>query len=612
MRVTAALVGAPNCGKTTLFNRLTGGSGRVGNYPGITVETRSAEVAAKFCAGVSVTLLDLPGIYSLGGNTPEQRLTREQLTAARPDVIINLCDGSNPERALALTCELRELGIPMVVALGMADEAERAGLKYDLPALGAMLGCAVVRVCAPRGEGLRELVAAAANVPRGTSVLGEAPGEDPRGNLSKSLSDGEYVERAAARSREAERIVRAAVRRSPPRPTLSDRIDAVLLGRFTALPVFFVIVAAMFFVTFGRLGNFLTRCIEWFVFNCAAPGLDALLAAAEVSGLTRSLVVDGILGGVGGVLAFLPQIALLFFCLGLLEDSGYMARAAVLADRPLRAVGLSGASFLPMFMGFGCTVAALLATRTISSRRERIKVCMTAPFISCTARWAVYAVVISAFFAQHRRVAAAGIYALGVFVTAAVSALIGGSGEDDGGFLLELPPYRLPRLSNIARRLRERVWEFLVRAGTLIFIMSVVVWALSRFGAGFHAAEPQESFLAALGRAIAPIFAPLGFGGWREAAALLSGLAAKEGVVSTLAVLYAPLSPAEALAAALDPAGACAFAAFCALYTPCVSALTAMARELGSMKLTVFALAMQLAVAYAVAAAVHLAAVILM
>ena len=599
MTARIALAGNPNCGKTTLYNKLVGGNERVGNYPGVTVELKSASARL---GGSRVEICDLPGVYSLAGSTPEQRVARDFLLNDPPDAVINLLDSGCVERGLALTLELIELGIPTVVAVGMLDEAAKSGISLDLARLAKSLGVPVVGICAPRGDGLDELTR------RAEALLSDR--RAPSINTPKPLSDEEYIAAAERRFAEIDRITADCLRRPRPKPTLSDRADRLLLGRFTAIPIFVMIMAAVFFVTFGRFGNLLTQALDRLIFDDFAPLLEGWLSTLKAPELLRSLLVDGALGGVGGVVVFLPQIALLFLCLGLLEDSGYMARAALIADRPLRAFGLDGASFLPLMMGFGCTVAAELSSRTIGDDRVRRRCCAVAPFISCAARWAVYAVFISAFFAAHRRTAAIAVYALGIVVTlgaSAVMAAVGGRGRST--FLLELPPYRAPRLQNVAKRLVSRVKEFLIRAGTLIFLMSVLVWALGRFNAHFHPVDTGDSVLADLGRAIAPIFAPLGFGDWRAAVALLSGLVAKEGVVSTMAVLYAPLPLTEALVAAFDPASACAFIAFCALYTPCVSALAAMARELRSVRRTAAALAGQLVVAYAVASAVHLVAV---
>ncbi len=599
MTARIALAGNPNCGKTTLYNKLVGGDERVGNYPGVTVEMKSA--AARLSRGTRVEIYDLPGIYSLAGSTPEQRVARDFLINDPPDAVINLLDSGCPERGLALTLELLELGIPTVLAVGMLDEAAKSGISLDLKRLSKSLGVPVVGVCAPRGDGLDELLRSAESL---LSVRRARLIRPP-----EALSDEEYIAAAERRFREIDRILGDCLRRPPSRPTASDRADRVLLGRFTAIPIFVLVMAAVFFVTFGRFGNLLTQALDGLIFDDFAPLLERWLSSLGAPELLRSLLIDGALGGVGGVVVFLPQIALLFLCLGLLEDSGYMARAALIADRPLRAFGLDGASFLPLMMGFGCTVAAELSSRTIGDDRVRRRCCAVAPFISCAARWAVYAVFISAFFSAHRRTAAIAVYALGIVVTlgaSAVMASVGGKGRS--AFLLELPPYRPPRLENVAKRLVSRVKEFLVRAGTLIFLMSVLVWALGRFNAQFRLVDTSESILADLGRAIAPIFAPLGFGDWRAAVALLSGLVAKEGVVSTMAVLYAPLPLADALTAAFSPASACAFIAFCALYTPCVSALAAMARELRSVKWVAAALAGQLILAYAAASVVHLVA----
>ena len=660
-----ALAGNPNCGKTTLFNALTGSDQYVGNWPGVTVEKKEGKAKTD---GREVTVVDLPGIYSLSPYSMEEIVARDFIIGESPDAIINIVDATNLERNLYLTVQLLELERPMVMALNFMDEVEKNGDRIDIDKLSELLGIPVVPITAKTGENLDELMrvahrqmhigftiepddlyddftheihhrigelihdkAYAAALPAHWCAIKLIEGDDIV-EKSLGLSDGEkrgvediaaeYVSSSALGDRETliadsryayiEKITAKCFKRGRPVDALSvsDKIDRVVTNKYLAVPVFLLAMLVMFAVTFGPIGSWLSDGVGALVENHISVwvrlGLDALSAPDWLI----SLCVDGIIAGVGGVLTFLPQIALLFFFLSILEDSGYMARAAFIMDRLLQRFGLSGKAFIPMLMGFGCTVPAVMGARTMENERDRRMTIMLTPFMSCSAKLPVYGLISAAFFGAKAGIIVFSLYVLGMLV-AIVSGIIFKNTIFKGGkapFVLELPPYRLPALSNVLRHVWEKVRGFLVKAGTLILAMSVVLWFLQSFDGTFSmVSDPSASILGALGGAIAPIFRPMGFGTWQAAVALLTGLVAKESVVASLSMFYGFSMTAEssAVAAALastfaTPAAAFAFLVFVLLYVPCVAALSAIRKEMGSLRWTLASIGWQLLCAYIV------------
>ena len=670
-----ALVGNPNCGKTTLFNALTGSDQYVGNWPGVTVEKK--EGTAKV-GDVSFTVVDLPGIYSLSPYSMEELVARRFIIGEKPDAIINIVDATNLERNLYLTMQLLELERPMVLALNFMDEVEKKGDQIDCGKLAAHLGVPVIPISARDGQNIDKLVEEAhrqmhtgltlepddlyddfthaihhrigdiihdrayeRGIPAHWAAIKLLEGDS---EVAKDLGLGETTLRridqiateyeasselgdretllADSRYRFVERVVRSSVKRRGDggKPTITERIDAVATHKYFALPLFLAMMLVVFLITFSGPGAWLSDGIAAFLENVLCPGASAWLNSLGAPAWLTGLLVDGLISGVGGVITFLPMIALLFLFLSLLEDSGYMARAAFVMDRTLRHFGLSGKAFIPMLMGFGCTVPAVMGARTMENEKDRRMTILLVPFMSCGARLPIYGLMTAAFFPDH-----AGLVVFGLYLLGPVLAFLSGlflkrflfKGEP-APFLLELPPYRMPTAKNIWLHVWQRVRDFLTRAGTIIAAMSVVVWFLQSFGPNFQmVSDTAESILARFGSFIAPIFAPLGFGAWQAAVALLTGLIAKEAVVSSMSLFYGfsmtdYAAAGAAMAVTFSSAAALAFLVFCALYTPCVAAIATIRREMGSRRWTVLTLAWQLAVAYLASfVAYHLALLML-
>jgi ferrous iron transport protein B len=670
-----ALVGNPNCGKTTLFNALTGSNQYVGNWPGVTVEKK--EGAAKL-GDLSFTVVDLPGIYSLSPYSIEELVARRFIIGEQPDAIIDIVDATNLERNLYLTMQLLELERPMVLAVNFMDEVEKRGDIIDCGRLSAHLGVPVVPISARDGQNLEKLVEEAhrqmhtgltvepddlyddfthaihhrigaiihdraydRHIPAHWAAIKLLEGDE---EAAKDLGLGETTLRrvdqiaaeyeassplgdretllADSRYRFVERVVRASVQRKSRegRPSLTERIDAVATHKYLAIPLFLSMMLLVFLATFSGPGAWLSDGIAWFVEEVLCPGVSGWLGAAGAPGWLTGLLVDGVIAGVGGVITFLPMIALLFLFLSMLEDSGYMARAAFVMDRTLRHFGLSGKAFIPMLMGFGCTVPAVMGARTMENEKDRRMTILLVPFMSCGARLPIYGLMTSAFFPDH-----AGLVVFALYILGPVLAILSGlilkrflfRGEP-APFLLELPPYRMPTLHNIWLHVWERVRDFLVRAGTIIAAMSVVIWFLQSFSPSLQMVEDTtDSILALVGGFLAPVFAPLGFGAWQAAVALLTGLIAKEMVVGSMSLFYGfsltdYAAAGTVMAATFSPAAALAFVTFCALYTPCVAAIATIRREMGSRRWTALTLAWQLGAAWLTAFAVYQIAGILL
>ena len=672
---TVALVGNPNCGKTTLFNALTGSNQYVGNWPGVTVEKKEGEARL---GELRFTVVDLPGIYSLSPYSMEELVARRFILEERPDAIIDIVDATNLERNLYLTMQLLELERPVVLAVNFMDEVEKKGDQIDCGKLSAQLGVPVVPISARDGVNIDKLVqeahrqmhtgltlepddlyddfthaihhrigelihdrAYAKGIPAHWAAIKLLGGDDEvardleldRDTLDKiDAIAGEYEAAsplgdretllADSRYRFVERVVRSAVRRQSREGvrTLTERIDAVATHKYLAIPLFLAMMLLVFLVTFSGPGKWLSDGMAWFMDEVLCPGAAGWLAALRAPAWLSGLVVDGLISGVGGVLTFLPMIALLFLFLSMLEDSGYMARAAFVMDRTLRHFGLSGKAFIPMLMGFGCTVPAVMGARTMENEKDRRMTILLVPFMSCGARLPIYGLMTSAFFPDRAGLVVFCLYLLGP-VMAIVSGLILKRSVFRGEpapFLLELPPYRMPTLHNIWLHVWERVRDFLTRAGTVIAFMSVAVWFLQNFSFSLRMVEnTADSVLAQIGGLAAPVFAPMGFGTWQAAVALLTGLIAKEAVVSSMSLFYGfsltdYAAAGAAMSATFSPAAALAFLAFCALYTPCVAAIATIRREMNSRSWTALALIWQLGVAWLASYAVYQIAVLVL
>lgn len=659
-----ALAGNQNCGKTTLFNQLTGSNQHVGNFPGVTVTRKDGVIRGH----ANATVVDLPGIYSLSPYTGEEVVTREFLLDAKPDGIIDIVDATNIERNLYLTLQLMDLDIPMVLALNMMDEMAANGATVDVNGLEAALGIPVVPISAAKGEGIDELVDHALHVAR----FAERPGRQdfcrpdaPDGGalhrcihgISELIEDhavrmGVPVRFAATKLVEGDALVcdalqlddneRRAIERivaqmerkggadrmaaladmrfrfiedvcdaTVVKPSVSREhrrsmaADRVLTGRFTALPVFVAIMGLVFWLTFGVVGAVLQDWMDVAV-GWATDLADAGLSAWGVNEVVHSLVIDGAFAGVGSVLSFLPIIVVLFFFLSLLEDSGYMARVAFVMDKLLRKLGLSGRSFVPMLIGFGCSVPAIMATRTLPSEHDRKMTVMLTPFMSCSAKLPIYALFTAAFFPDHAVPVMITLYLMGMaagVLTALVLKRTAFKG-DPVPFVMELPNYRLPSPGNMGRLVWDKAKDFMTRAFTIIFLASVAIWFLQTFDVRLNVVDDSaDSLLALLGGLIAPALAPLGFGDWQASTALVTGFVAKESVVSTLTVL---LGSASAVTNLFTPLTAFVFLTFALLYTPCVAAIAAVRNELGG-KTAVAVVLMQCGVAWVVAFLVHAA-----
>lgn len=639
--MTLVLAGNQNAGKTTLFNALTGADRHTGNFPGVTVDCLTGALRGNPDCRVT----DLPGLYSLRPYTPEEMVARDFLLGEQADGIINVVDAENLPRNLYLTFQILSCGRPTVIALNRMDAVRASGGHIDTERLSSLLGVPVLPISAARGEGLSELCAAAMETVRAgkparpPALTAVAPGterclrtletllpRDTRGarffaekwlagdadamarlslspavlargeRLCKDLAAKGGIERSAAmadaRYRCIERITAACVTRGTRRTAhrLSCAADRILCGRLTAFPVFFLLMFFLFYITFHGVGGWLSARLgeALSLFNAQAA---YWMAARHVPPLLCSLLTDGVFSGIGAVLSFLPPLLVLFFCLSLLEDSGYMARVAFIMDRPMRALGLSGRSFVPLLLGFGCSVPAVMATRTISAARDRRMTVLLIPFISCSAKLPIYAAFAAALFPGKETLFAGGLYAVGVLLGVGAAAVLRRTHfvGDSAPFLLELPDYRWPTPRNTARLLWGKTRDFLSRAFTVVFLSSLAVWFLCRFGPGLSpVSDSGDSLLAHVGYRFAPLFAPLGFGDWRAVTALLSGLAAKETVISTLSVLLpgAAQDLPAALAALFPPRAAVSFLLFTLLYTPCAAAVAAARRELGTRRAT--------------------------
>ncbi len=636
--LTFALAGNQNCGKTTLFNQLTGSNQHVGNFPGVTVDRKDGAIRGQ----KNTLVTDLPGIYSMSPYSNEEIVTRNFVLNEKPKGIINIVDATNIERNLYLTMQLMELDIPMVLALNMMDEVRVNGGSILVNQMEEMLGIPVIPISAAKNEGISELVAHAMHVTK----YQERPGrqdfcdaKDHGGAVHRCLhgimhliedhaeSAGIPVRFAAAKLAEGDHLIleqlqldeneketlehiivqmetergldRAAaiadmrftfiekicketvVKPHESREHMrSVKMDKVLTGRFTAIPCFIAIMGLVFFLTFNVIGSALSNLLQLGI-DTLTHLTDQLLTAAHINSVLHSLIIDGIFNGVGSVLSFLPIIVTLFFFLSLLEDSGYMARVAFVMDKLLRKIGLSGRSIVPMLVGFGCTVPGVMASRTLPSERDRKMTILLTPFMSCSAKLPIYSFFAAAFFPGHGALVMIALYFGGIVIGILMALLLRSTlfhGEAVP-FVMELPNYRLPGAKNVSQLLWEKAKDFLQRAFTVIFLATIVIWFLQTFDLHLNlVTDSQNSILAAVAGLIAPVFTPLGFGDWRISTALITGFMAKESVVATLSILFGSTASLQAV---LTPLSAAALLAFCLLYTPCVAAVASIKRELG-------------------------------
>ena len=615
---TIALVGSPNCGKTTLFNAVTGLHQHVGNWAGVTVERKEGTQNG-------LKWVDLPGVYALSPYSAEERVTIDYLSGGDYDEILQIVDATALARGLYLTHQLTQLSRPMTIALNMMDECRKRGITIDTEALSARLGIRVLPMSARDGTGVPELLRAlkdGAKTPKSppsapyTAIIQRMKSALPEGNLPpefrawKALEGDEMGAADAARAGQAQLRAQsgmsaaaalsalryawadelcAAVRQgNPDNPTRTDAVDALVLHPVLALPILAGLLALMLSLAFGRFGSGLSDMLTNIILMIQSA-LDGVLGQWKVAEALRRLIVEGLMTGVGSVVSFLPMLLILFACLSLLEDSGYMARAAFLMDRPMRALGLSGRSFIPLLLGFGCSVPAALSARSMRGERDRRFTLLMIPFVSCSAKMPVFAALSTLLPGGAWMIFA--LYALGISLAAMIAQILRKTvfpGES-AAFVMELPPYRLPLMSSVLRKVLRRTGEFLSRACSVILLSSMVVWLIGRFTwTGAWAASTQESILGSIAGAIAPIFAPLGFGSVAVTAALLTGLLAKESIISTLAVLAGQGSIRAALAASLPtPAAALALMTFVLLYPPCAAASASIIKGLKSRKLAV-------------------------
>lgn len=661
-RLTFALVGNQNCGKTTLFNQLTGSNQHVGNFPGVTVDQKTGVIRGYLEAEV----VDLPGIYSLSPYTSEEIVSREFILKQKPTGIINIVDATNLTRNLYLTMQLMELDIPMVLAINMMDEMESNGGSILINEMERLLQIPVVPISAARNQGVGELVKHAIHVARYQENPGitdfcdkndhhgalhralhgimhliedhaKAAGIPLRFAASKLVEGDPLVEQALALEANEKELLRhilaqleeergldcaAAmadmrflfIRRLCERTVVkpqeskeharSQKIDRILTGKYTAIPIFVLIMGLVFFLTFNVIGAFLQDVLADGI-DQVTEWADAWLTEEAVNPAIRSLVVDAVFQGVGSVLSFVPVIAVLFFFLSLLEDGGYMARIAFVMDKLLRKLGLSGRSIVPLLVGFGCTVPAVMATRTLPSERDRRMTIMLIPFMSCSAKVPIYAFFTAAFFPRNGALVMTGLYLFGIGMAILTALLFKHTlfkGEPVP-FVMELPNYRMPGMKNVLRLMWDKARDFLERAFTVIFVGTIIIWLLQNFDVRLNmVADSKDSILALAAGAVAPLFAPLGLADWRLSTALISGFMAKESVVSTLTVLYGTEGNLSSL---LTPGMALTFLTFCLLYTPCIAAITSVKRENGT-GWAVGMIAFQCVVAWIAAFAVHL------
>ncbi len=650
-----ALVGNPNCGKTTLFNILTNSNAKVGNFPGVTVEKREAKIKKD---NKVLNFVDLPGVYSLSPFSQEEVISRNFIFEEDVDIVVNVVDASNLERNLYLTTQVLEIGIKTVVALNLYDVVEANGDTLDVVELEKRLGCRVIPVSAKTGKGVKELVEVVAgelqpnrknSLINNTDILkavdkisenivskGNATPdffncvkllEEDKVSLkylknkfkdvdtkeidrivkvtNESVNNSWDVVIAKNRYEVIEEIINLTYKIGTEKSeTVSEKIDKVLTHKYLALPIFFLAMFIVFSITFGAFGSWFADSATYLLEDVFTVWVENFFVSAGASDWAISLVVEGIIPGVGMILTFLPQILILFFFIALLEDVGYMARAAFIMDRTLRGVGLSGKAFVPMIMGFGCSVPAIMATRTLNSERDRRLAIILTPFMSCGAKLPIYVMFASYFFVGSETIVIFSMYLLGVVVALICGLILKNTAlkDTDSSFILELPSYRKPTVKNISTKLKETAGGYIKKAGTILLVASIIIWVAQYFTPTFQIAQSQQdSIMGVIGSFIAPIFAPLGFGTWQASVSLITGFIAKEAVVSTMGIIYTP----DQLAAAFTQLSAYSFMVFTLLYMPCIVAFSTIKKEMVTWKWTIFTIGFQTGVAWFVAFLVY-------
>ncbi len=665
--LNVALIGNPNSGKTTLFNQLTGSRQYVGNWPGVTVEKKEGKLSYK---NEEIKIIDLPGIYSLSPYSSEEIVTRNCLLHDDVDLIINIIDSTNIERNLYLTTQIMELGKPIVVVLNMIDILEKKGDKIDYHLLSKLLSVAVIPMSANKHDKIENLMDSCLDIisqktsskiqdvqniyapeidsilnniekilknsnnkfkvnPRWLAVKLFSEDHDILKNVhltEDELSKINFYKNSVSPSKNTDRqmiisecrydyicsICKKCVHKNLKNDKLSitDKIDKIVTNKFLALPIFLAIMMLIFYITFGPVGNYFKSWAEFLINDIIGNSIEKLLVSLNASSWAKSLILDGVVKGVGSVISFFPQIMILFTLLSVLEDSGYMARAAFITDKMLRKIGLSGKAFVPLLMGFGCSVPAVLGTRILEHDKDKKLTILMIPFMSCSAKMPVYSMFISAFFPSHQPIIIFSIYLLGILVAIFTAFLFKNTilKGKEAPFIMELPEYKLPTLKNLSLHVWERLKDFLVKAGTVLVGATIVIWFLQSFNFSLHTVQDSsDSILAYLGAKIAPIFTLCGFNDWKASVALISGIIAKESVVSTSAILYnteASIGLHHALSQHFSILSAYSFMVFVLLYTPCVAALSAIRKEMKSVKWTIISILYQLLTAWFVSALV--------
>ncbi len=577
------LIGNPNCGKTTLFNLVTGSRNNVGNWAGVTVEVEQFRTEI---LGKRVDLVDLPGIYSLQTDTPEQKIAHDFLMAKKSDVLVNVIDANNLERGLFLTLQLIDLNKSVIVAINMIEEIEQRGARIDFDLLSQKLGVEVVGISARQNKGIDKLFK---KVLRNKTSLGA----EAKNNLQKKKDIKDETDYYDISKKIAEEVT---YKRKDFINKPFERLDSILTNRYVGIPIFLLVIFLIFYITFGLLGPLASNGLKY-VIDSFSIWLRSFLSGSGLIWLT-SLIIDGIITGVGSILLFLPQMLLLFFFLSILEDSGYIPRVSFMLDRLFKGFGLNGKSVIPLIMGFGCTVPAIMACRTIENKRERVITTLISPFISCGAKLPVYGLLCAAFIPDYATVTIFLLYVFGIVLAFFSAFIMSKFVKRDPGelFLLEIPQIRLPHVKTVIQKIHNRLIEFLIKAGTIILIASVCIWFLKSFNSSLQFTNSsKDSLLAVVGNFISPVFRPLGFGNWQCSVSLLTGISAKEAIASTLIITAGGLDGIKNI---ISPIAGISFLVFILLYTPCLGTLTVMAREIKNCKVMLLSITYQMLVAW--------------